>query len=51
VGWSSFAVVKGFWATFDNIYECVCCCNCCHGNAMTLIKREDADKGFFDRME
>jgi hypothetical protein len=24
VGWS-FAVVKGFWALWDNIYECVGC--------------------------
>jgi hypothetical protein len=31
VGWSSFAVVKGFWALCDNIYECVCCYYRCHG--------------------
>jgi hypothetical protein len=33
VGWWSFAV-KGFWALWDNIYECVCCYNRCHGNAV-----------------
>jgi hypothetical protein len=34
VGWSSFAVVKGFWDLRDNIYECVCCYNRCHGKAV-----------------
>jgi hypothetical protein len=33
VGWSSFA--EGLRAIWDNIYECVCCYNCCHGNAVT----------------
>jgi hypothetical protein len=26
--------VKGLWSLRDNIYECVCCFNHCHGNAV-----------------
>jgi hypothetical protein len=26
--------VKGLWSLRDNIYECVCCYNHCHGNAV-----------------
>jgi hypothetical protein len=47
VGWSSFAVVKRFWVLWANIYECIWCYNYCHGNAVMVIKHEDADKGFW----
>jgi hypothetical protein len=47
VGWSSFAVVKEFWSLKDNIYECVCCYNRWHLNAVTVIGLQDADKGFW----
>jgi hypothetical protein len=33
VGWWSLAV-KGLWASWDNIYECLCCYNSCHDEAV-----------------
>jgi hypothetical protein len=33
VGWLPFTVEE-FWALWNNIYECVCCYNRCHGNAV-----------------
>jgi hypothetical protein len=35
-GWWSF-VVKGFWALWNDIYECVYCYNRYHGNAVTVL--------------
>jgi hypothetical protein len=33
VGWGS-CVVKGFWALWNHIYECVRCYNRCNGNVI-----------------